>query len=520
MITFSPPKLVRNLGCVAAAGLLGALPARAANPAGHSLITADDPGSVQRGIEEAYRSGAKTVVIPAGVYRLPKPEQGNSHLMFSDMKDFTIDATGVTFIPTERDKRAFLIRNSENVTLQGATFLREVPPFSQGKIETVAADRSSADIRIDKGYPTDLDDVRYFPHIPSISLFRTGTQELKPLVPYLQVAKIERLGPDLFRFQFRAALNPAIPVAVGDPAAWRGPSGADLSVWECAHMRFKDVTVKNGTGLTFFELAGGGGNHYEHCVITYAPPPPGAVDPPLLASGTDGFHSAATRLGPTLEDCHFEGLDDDAVNIHGTYAMLMEAKGKTLIVDWRTPHTGARVPLMLGRPGDPVRIYDHSAALQAEANIVALRPKADYEPGNLGLVASRVFIHRDKAVYYEVDLDRPVTGEPGGFVANPSQVGGGFVIRNSTFRNSRGHGLFIRAGDGLIEGCTVEGIAMAGIVIAPEMNSWNEADYARHVVVQDNVIRNVGFSTQPWNSGGDGGGVRVQPLRAATRRPP
>jgi len=465
-------------------------------------ITPNDPTSVQRGIEAAYKAGEKKVVVPAGVYRISPVAGSNWHLRFSDLKDFEIDATGATFVFLAGDKRGILLTNCEGVTFRGATLLREVPPFSQGKIVAIAGDRRSVDIQIDKGYPADLDDPRYFPHIPVIDLYVAGTRQLKPLVPDLYLKNVERLGDDLFRFHFRAAISTAIPMEMGDPAAWRGPSGNDFAIWESSRMRTEDITIENGTGLGFVELCGEGGNVYSHCIITYAPPPPGAVDQPLLACATDGFNSMSMRHGPTLEDCHFEGLDDDSVNIHGTYGMVAGVKDEqTGVIDWRTPHTGARFPVPLARPGDTLRFYDRKGALSSEGKVVSVKPLPDYVSGDLGTIESRVFSKRDKAVYFEVRLDKPVTAVPGGMAANPDQGGAGFVIRDCTFRNSRAHGLFIRADSGTITGCTIEGIMMGGIVVGPEMSSWNESDYVHGIVIRGNTIRNVGLGTQPWNGG-------------------
>lgn len=466
------------------------------------VISPEDPLSVQREIDAAFKAGLKKVVIPAGTYRLPRPESLPWHLRFIGLKDFEIDATGVTLIFTGRDKRSIMFDNCTNVTFRGATLLREIPPFSQGKIQSIAEDRSSVQIKIDAGYPTDLDDARYFHHHPPvIDLYQPGTQKLKPLVPDLYIANVERLGPDLFRFIFRAPLHPAIPVAVGDGAAWRGKEGGDLGLWECERMRMENITLRNGMGLAFTELGGEGGNLWKNCKITYAPKPEGAVDLPLIACATDGLNSGATRNGPRIEDCLFEGLNDDSVNIHGSYGLVAEVGEKRVVVDWRNPHRAARNPIALARPGDTLRFYDRKGSLSGEAVVVSYKALENYSSPDLGKIDSRVFSDRSKAVYWEIALDRSVKAVPAGVVGNPSQTGRGFVIKNSTFRNSRAHGLFIRADQGLIEGNTVEGLVMAGIVIAPELGSWNEADFAHGLVIRSNTIRKVALGTQPWNSG-------------------
>src|SRR5687767_342973 len=86
-------------------------------------ISTGDPASLQAGIQKAYRQGFKKVIIPPGVYRIPRPENESWHLKFSDMKDFEIEASGATFVMLGRDRRALLFDYCKNVTLRGATLL-------------------------------------------------------------------------------------------------------------------------------------------------------------------------------------------------------------------------------------------------------------------------------------------------------------------------------------------------------------------------------------------------------------
>ena len=55
-----------------------------------------------------------------------------------------------------------------------------------------------------------------------------------------------------------------------------------------------------------------------------------------------------------------------------------------------------------------------------------------------------------------------------------------------------------KADDGLVEGNTIDGSTIAGIVLAPEL-WWGEACYSRNVVIRNNTVRHVGYSTAgPW----------------------
>ena len=52
--------------------------------------------------------------------------------------------------------------NCRNVTLRGLTLQPLFEPRTQGVIEAIAADGKSYDVKIEKGYRTDLDDEKFY----------------------------------------------------------------------------------------------------------------------------------------------------------------------------------------------------------------------------------------------------------------------------------------------------------------------------------------------------------------------
>src|SRR6185437_2567087 len=78
------------------------------------------------------------------------------------MSDFDIDATGATFVFQDNSARGMQFVNCLNVSFHGATMYFATPPFSQGVVQAIASDLTSIDVQIEKGYPTNLDDTRYF----------------------------------------------------------------------------------------------------------------------------------------------------------------------------------------------------------------------------------------------------------------------------------------------------------------------------------------------------------------------
>jgi hypothetical protein len=54
--------------------------------------------------------------------------------------------------------------------------------------------------------------------------------------------------------------------------------------------------------------------------------------------------------------------------------------------------------------------------------------------------------------------------------------------------NTRSRGILVKADDGLIQGCVIEGCGMSAVSIGPEYY-WNEANYSWNVTVANNHFR-------------------------------
>ena len=97
--------------------------------------------------------------------------------------------------------------------------------------------------------------------------------------------------------------------------------------------------------------------------------------------------------------------------------------------------------------------------------------------------------------YRRLTLDRPVPGLAYGCrLGDPAASGAGYVVRHCHIHDHRARGLLLKADDGLVEGNTVDGSTIAGLVISPEFY-WNEAGYSRRVTARDNTFRRCGYAT-------------------------
>ncbi len=453
----------------------------------------DEIGKIQSLVKNAAAKGLKKVEIPKGVHLLKCHDDTKWHLSFRKLKGIEIDATGSTFVLEVADKRGILFEDCIDVVFRGATIVHRQPPFSQGELLEISESRTSVDVKIHDGYPRDID-AGY--KTPVLSIFDSSTGKLKRNVPDIGIKEVQPLGDGLLRFSLKWPLSKSVDIAKGDSIAWRCREGSEVAVNNCERLSFTGVTMKNHIGAAIVEHGGEGGNFYNY-EITYADVPEGASKRPLLAGSADGFISFNARKGPTIDGCRFEGIHDDAVNINGVLALVVSSEEDGAVADYRANWKAAP----FGKTGDPLEIFDAQARLIGEAKLLSFEKAPDVKPSEAFYKASgtRKYNGPEGATCIRVKFDRPVAVKPGGFIANRNRIGNGFAIRNCVVKNKRGHGFFIRAGDGVIENCTLENINFGGIVIAPEFRSFSEGSYAKNLVIRNNTLRRVGLATQSWN---------------------
>ncbi|MDR3707343.1 MAG: right-handed parallel beta-helix repeat-containing protein [Capsulimonadaceae bacterium] len=468
----------RSAGCFCAVVLLFAT---VAISRGAPVVSAGDPTSVQQAIDAAYAAGQKSITLPPGKYEIHGNAKARAHLSFDGMHDFTIDATGVT-LAGSAGKGMIEFHDCANVTLRGATVMRTTVPSSQGTVEAIDPKRWYIDIRVHAGYAPDCQG------IGMLYTYAAGSRLPKLSVPMQYSGWAEHMSNGLVRLHFHLADN--VPLIVGDRIAWRGPGATDISLNHCAHMRIEGVKILGGAGFCVTEFGGDGGNYYNY-TLSYPPKPDGADEEPLLASNADAFHSNSVRTGPTLENCLLEGMGDDGIPIHGWYAFVMEAHGDKVIVD---------APMAdWCHPGDELRILGDDRSVVGSAKVVSINVLDDYAVTNTHLVASRFYMLQDEPYWREITLDHAVPLKFGWSIGNVNACGNGFHIKNCTIRNSRTRAMLIKAGDGVIEGNTIDNTE-GGIIVCPEVDVWAEADYAHNLVIKNNTIRGVGGDPSPGSS--------------------
>ncbi len=373
-----------------------------------------------------------------------------------------IHANGVTLIFEEVEHRPVFMENGDNVTWQGGILRFVHPAFTQGRITAISSDAAGdyCDLQIDAGYSPEFNlNTTPFDIVDHATrLLKVNTSDWAP-------ASHEQTGPGLFRLHYPHDRAPRFEV--GDWLVARSPGGRSIfHLHRCHACTLENVALQNAGFAAFFETEGAGANKYLGCKVEPGPRPPGATEDPLVGCGADGFHSNRTETGPTIENCVFSGVFlDDCIAIHGTFSRVTRAEGNDVFLFDEYP---------LPQPGDTIRIADMNGFFAA-AKCTGVEQQADK--------VVRVTLDRD--LHVPIDHTQDSDKRKGTKASNPRYCGRGYVIRNCRLGNTRSRGILVKADDGLIEGCTIEGCGMTAVSIGPEF-WWNEAGYCWNVQVVHN----------------------------------
>ncbi len=446
----------------------------------------DSTKAIQTAIDAAIKAGPGSVVqLKKGRYRI-SAEDLQPCLKIEDANGLIIQGQGknTELIVTNPRASAIYIMNSRKAFIKSLAIDYDPLPFTQGRITDVNNADGSFDLDIDEGFP-ELDqpwfvaaDVKYG------MIFDSVKPVLKSNTPdHIFIESLEKVNGRIYRL--KAAANYVSKVryiSKGDRfvhLARLGGGAAGVLFVNCKSCGFENVTIyasNSGAVITVSsdELI------FKKYEVRLRP-----GTNRLLSSDADGLHCCQSRSGPLVEECLFENIGDDSLNIYCPVSRILEVlKSDELIL---SEHCNIK-------QGDRLQIYN-----SREGRIIAERIVK-----TLAMVGQR----------YQVQLDEPVEGICAGedhlkadTAFNLSASGEGYVIRNNRMIGQRRHGVMIRGGKGIIENNYISGVRGMGIVLANDP-FWPEGPIPRDIVIKNNTLIGVG-DTLWYAHRADSGSIQV-----------
>lgn len=206
----------------------------------------------------------------------------------------------------------------------------------------------------------------------------------------------------------------------------------------------------------------------------------GDNDPRYFTTQADATHFSGCKGIITSKNGLYEGMMDDAINVHGTYLKVTERiDDKTLI--GRYMHNQS-FGFEWGRPGDAVQfIQSNTMEITGEPNKIASIEATD-KPGYHGAKEFRIS--------FEHPLESAIN-ETAAFGIENLEWTPEVVFADNTIRNNRARGtLFSTPKPTIVENNLFDHTSGTAILLCGDCNGWYETGACHNVIIRNNTFVN------------------------------
>ena len=405
-------------------------------------------------------------VFPAGTYFLARqvPVNGRRDLRFRGEPGAVLMLHFSPWGAVSENNTAFACTRCERVAFERFDVTTDNPPNASGKVVAVDPARGTYDVRIHDEFP-----ITGWEHFFGVDTFDDeGTPDYvidsydrvtKAEVPdgkggrrtKFTGAKYEVIGPQLvrvvppggtrFRFdRMRIGHNVLMRYIIYGStvfafAGCREITLRDIEIRRCAS--FGATVSPPSADFTFerFNMRTPKGSRALYC------------------ANADGIHVLGLAGSFVMRDCHFDGLGDDALNIHGKAGEVKRydpATGEAEMICRNTARRETALPGGWAKAGDRLVVYDAKTCLtKGKIEVVDYRDgKGRVRAGAVALKAGDMLAN---------DRDFPAV-----------------LISGCSVRHTRARGILLQSRDMVIEDCRFQGLSLPGLLIAPDLGYWNE----------------------------------------------
>jgi hypothetical protein len=461
----------------------------------------DDAAAVRAAVEACRNVPRPCLVFPAGTYHFRTAATGSTAFVeFNDFPEITLRGAGAELIGTGAGKNLFLFQRCGQVAAGGFDVDWDPLPFTAGRV--VVSRPDAIEIEVVPPHPLRDDSTvqaviaydgeRRLPLRSSNRGYYALTQKAFP-------KKAEIVGPGRLRIPISptpemlrtGAPGVKLPALGTHVLAWyRVRGGSAFRPFGCGSVTFEDIRV--------FCIPGMGFGHntcdrvtLRRCQVVIKP-----GSGRWMSSTVDASHSNMVRQRVEFVDCVFEGMGDDATNVHGMYSMVHERiDARTLtLCGWKSIFNDPK--MMAGLEPDDFAAPAQNS-LRAGEMLEFSRSENPLVPTFEARIVTRAPVEVKGVQIKSVTLDRdlPDYVQAGSIVADLAEIPE-FVFRRCTVRGGRGIGVRLKTRHAVVEDCTFEDTFGPGVWITCDAAVDHESIATREVTIRNNVFcrTNVGIS--------------------------
>lgn len=422
------------------------------------------------------------LLFPAGIYYLSRP------VPVIGKKNLTLRGEGAVlmthFSPSDDPKcnnDGFWVQNCENLCFRDFTATTDAPTNCAGVVTAVDTLNRTYDVSIDPSFP-----VTGWEHFWGANTCDNDGSPDYVIATYDRIIR-ETLTDETGKERLKITGVPY--TVVGDHRIRaKAPDGCDLTALKIGHKILYRYIIY---GNTLFGFSGCRNVTLSHIEIERCSSMGAVIQPrcenftfeafnirspkgsaALYAANADGIHIVGLSGKLVMKDCFFDGLGDDALNIHsqaGEIASVDREKGVIrCIYRDRQMREQPLSPLWADK-GDTICVYEHDTFLKKGSFVVERYENGIVSASSIEGALAPGDILANEAFFASVHLD------------------------HCECRNTRARGFLLQSKNMLIENCRVYGTSLPGIIISPDVRVWYEVGPSENVVIRDCVFEKCAF---------------------------
>lgn len=397
-----------------------------------------------------------------------------------DWNDVTIDGQGSDFYFSGHTLPVALVR-SERVQLKNFSVDFETPQIAQ--IEVVSNDGDGVvwkpapwvKFRIDKDGKFYNQGDGWEIQTPAAIAFDGKTRHIvyRTSDIWHSVDSVVKVGDNLYRSPKwkDTKMTPGTVVALH----WGHRPAAGIFVDECKDTKINDVKIHycEGMGLIAQMSENITLDGFGVCLR-------GDDDPRYFTSNADATHFSACKGKIVSINGLYEGMMDDAINVHGSYLRVVERKNASTVVGrYLSP---GYFGFKWGEEGDSVRVI-RSRTMENLDSIYTIKSITP-------VGTSTYHGAKDFEIVFNADLPAEVEGGKTYGLENITWTPEVYFAGN-TIRNNRARGaLFSTPKETIVENNLFDHTSGAAILLAGDCNGWYETGACRDVTIRNNRFVN------------------------------
>lgn len=450
---------------------------------------ADSTPAMLRAIAELRAHPGSKLDLAKGTYHLHEKtaelhelyisnhEQPYKHMVpvpLVGLKNVTIQGNGSLFL-FHGSPLPVLIMDSERVSLENIALDYQIPHHSQGKIT-----------KIEPGFYEVTIDSKAFPHtIKNGNIIFSGegwadqdrgmgiifdgkTHEIvRGTSDFSYGGSMTTIAPDHYRVQRDISKT---PIKVGDIITyrqnlWESRPHPCVVLYRAQNTILRNVSIHSSHGMGLLA------QRSENIAILGGGIYPRKATGRYFSTNADATHFSNCKGKILVENALFEGMMDDAINVHDTCLRITEKLSPTSI-RCRYMHNQA-YGFEIAAPKENLRFIHAKTLTDGETRTVTAVKNLN-----------------PKEVEFTFDKPIPENVNVGDAVEN-SDFQPSVIFRNNIVRHNRARGaLFTTNSPVLVENNVFDTIAGSAILLAGDANGWFESGACHDVLIQKNKFRN------------------------------